>query len=150
MGTEAPPPNATQKRPGWAGWLGLNRASLAVLAVIGCLGLAEEIWANFLALHLKDQAAAAGAAQAVLKAAGYMGVFACLKNLLEGGCYLLGGTLAHRLGARAALALSGAPMVLGFSLLLLTREPWAIVAAALLTTNWEPLSVPATFEVVGS
>src|SRR6185503_10628765 len=29
-------------------------------------------------------------------------------------------------------------------------HPWAIAAGALLLTNWEPLSVPATFDVVGS
>ncbi len=33
---------------------------------------------------------------------------------------------------------------------LLTREPWVIAVGALLTSNWEPLSVPATFDVVGS
>jgi len=126
-----------------ADWLGLNRATLAVLAVIGSLGLSEEIWANFLSLHLKDQVG-------VLQAAGYMGVFAAAKNLLEGFAYILGGAAAHHLGARAALAISAAPMAVGFTVLLATREPWAIVLGALLITNWEPLSVPATFDVVGS
>jgi len=37
-----------------AGWLGINRATLGVLVVIGGLGFAEEIWRNFLAIHLKD------------------------------------------------------------------------------------------------
>ena len=67
--------------------LGLNRAAVAVLAVIGCLGLAEEIWSNFLALHLQAQTGAAqagNAAGAVAEAAFYMGVIASLKNLLEG------------------------------------------------------------------
>jgi len=32
----------------------------------------------------------------------------------------------------------------------LTNKPWAIVCGGLLLTNWEPLSVPATFDVVGS
>jgi len=126
-----------------ADWLGLNRATIAVLAVIGSLGLSEEIWSNFLSLHLKDQVG-------VLQAAAYMGVFASAKNLLEGFAYILGGSAAHHLGARAALAISAAPMALGFAVLLATREPWAIVLGALLVTNWEPLSVPATFDVVGS
>src|SRR6185436_17130240 len=30
------------------------------------------------------------------------------------------------------------------------RDPWLIALGALLMTNWEPLSVPAAFEVVGS
>ena len=126
-----------------ASWLGINRATLAVLAVIGCLGLSEEIWSNFLSLHLKEQAG-------VLQAATYMGIFACAKNVLEGFGYLIGGAVAHRLGPRVALAVSAAPMAVGFSVLLTTRNPWAIIGGALLLSNWEPLSVPATFEVVGS
>ena len=133
-----------------ADWLGLNRATLAVLAVIGCLGLSEELWSNFLALHLRDQVAAQGAANAVASAALYMGFIAFAKNLLEGVAYIAGGTVAHRLGARVALAVSALPMAAGFAIMLTSRHPWAIAAGALLMTNWEPLSVPATFDVVGS
>ena len=133
-----------------ADWLGLNRATLGVLAVIGCLGLSEELWSNFLSLHLRDQVAATGAAHAVASAAVYMGVIAFAKNLLEGVAYIAGGTLAHKMGARIALAVSAVPMAAGFAIMLTSQHPWAIAAGALLMTNWEPLSVPATFEVVGS
>lgn len=133
-----------------ADWLGINRATLAVLAVIGCLGLSEELWSNFLALHLRDQAAAKDATRAVFTAAKYMGVIAFGKNLLEGFAYIIGGRIAHKLGARVALAVSAIPMALGFAIMLGTRDPWAIAIGALLMTNWEPLSVPATFDVVGS
>jgi MFS family permease len=141
--------DATSKET-FAQWLGLNRATLAVLAVIGCLGLSEEIWSNFLALHLKDQSGAATAAGAVLQAATYMGVIASAKNLLEGFGYIIGGSIAHRMGPRVALAVSAVPMAIGFTVMLATRQPWAIAFGALLMTNWEPLSVPATFDVVGS
>ncbi|MBP6715438.1 MAG: hypothetical protein KA205_01135 [Acidobacteria bacterium] len=133
-----------------ADWLGLNRATVAVLVVIGCLGLSEELWSNFLSLHLKDQAAATDASRAVVTAAIYMGVIAFGKNLLEGFAYIIGGRIAHRLGARIALAVSAVPMAMGFAIMLISREPWAIAVGALLMTNWEPLSVPATFDVVGS
>ncbi len=128
----------------WAEWLGINRATLAVLVVVGGLGLSEELWRNFLAIYLNVRTGD------VVRAVGYMGVYAFFVNLAEGCGYILGGTFAHHLGARAALAISAAPMALGFALLLATREPWAIVIGALLLTNWEPLSVPATFDVVGS
>jgi len=49
-----------------------------------------------------------------------------------------------------ALALSALPMAVGFIIMLSTREPWIIALGAVLMTNWEPLSVPATFDVVGS
>jgi DHA1 family multidrug resistance protein-like MFS transporter len=133
-----------------ADWLGLNRATLAVLVVIGCLGLSEEIWSHFLALHLRDQVSAPTPAAAAGEAVLYVGFVAFGKNLLEGFGYIIGGGLAHRLGPRVALAVSAVPMALGFLIMLVAREPWAIAAGALLMTNWEPLSVPATFDVVGS
>lgn len=133
-----------------ADWLGINRASAAVLVVIGCLGMSEEIWSNFVSLHLRDQAEATGAADAVVAAVVYVGILSSVKNLLEGFGYIAGGSIAHRLGARVALAVSGLPMIAGFTLMLLGSGPWPIVVGALLMTNWEPLSVPATFDVVGS
>lgn len=133
-----------------AGWLGINRATLGVLVVVGGLGFAEEIWRNFLAIHLKDSVTGANQAARVLEAAKYMGIFAFFVNLFEGIGYIIGGKVAHRLGARSALIVSALPMLLGFTLLLIIRHPLAIVFSALLVSNWEPLSVPATFAVVGS
>lgn len=142
--------NGKYSRESAASWLGLNRATIAVLVVIGGLGFAEEIWRNFLAIHLKDTVTGASQAARVLEAAKYMGLFAFLVNLLEGCGYIIGGKVAHRLGARTALLVSAIPMILGFALLLIVHHPLAIVLSALLITNWEPLSVPATFAVVGS
>jgi hypothetical protein len=133
-----------------ADWFGLNRATVAVLAVIGFFGLNEELWSNFLALHLRDQAEATNAPNAMFTAVKYMALIAFGKNLLEGFAYIIGGRIAHKLGPRVALAVSAVPMVAGFAIMLLSREPWAIAAGALLMTNWEALSVPATFDVVGS
>jgi MFS family permease len=130
-----------------ADWFGFNRASAAILVVIGCLGLSEEIWSSFLSLHLRDQATLAGSA---FSAATFIGIIGFAKNLLEGFGYIAGGTIAHRLGPRVALAVSALPMAAGFLLMLMGSGPWPIVAGALLMTNWEPLSVPATFDVIGS
>lgn len=127
-----------------ADWLGINRAALGVLVVVGGLGLSEEIWRNFLSIYLNVKTGD------LAKAVGYMGIYSFLENLVEGLGYFLGGTFAHRLGPRVALALSAVPMTVGFTLLLSLHQPWAIVMGALLLTSWDPLSVPATFEVVGS
>jgi len=132
------------QRESVASWLGLNRATLAVLVVIGCLGLSEEIWSNFLSLYFKDLTGL------VYKAAAFIGVIAAIKNLLEGFGYIIGGSVAHRMGPRVALAVSALPMTIGFTVMLATRNPWSIAFGALLMTNWEPLSVPATFDIVGS
>jgi len=137
-------------RQSLASWFGVNRAVAAVLVVVGGLGLAEEIWRNFLAIHLRDAVTGASEAARVLGAAKYMGIYAVLVNFLEGIGYIVGGTIAHRMGARVALLISALPMAAGFTVLLASREPLLIIVGALLITNWEPLSVPATFEVVGS
>ncbi len=131
------------KPHGLKDFFGLNRSTVGVLVVVGGLGLTEELWRNFLAIYLNVRSGD------LLRAAGYMGAYAFFENLAEGFGYILGGTFAHRLGARWALAISAVPMALGFAVLLTSREPWMIVLGALLLTNWEPLSVPATFEVVG-
>ena len=140
----------TAARESLASWLGINSATVGVLVVVGGLGFAEEIWRNFLAIHLKDSVTGVNEASRVLEAAKYMGIFAFFVNLFEGFGYIIGGRVAHRLGARSALIVSAVPMLLGFILLLMIRHPLAIVFSALLVSNWEPLSVPATFAVVGS
>lgn len=127
-----------------ADWLGLNRAALGVLVVVAGLGLSEEIWRNFLAIYLNVRTGD------LTRAVGYVGAYTFLENLVEGLGYFLGGTFAHRLGPRVALALSAVPMAAGFAVLLSMHQPWAVVAGALLLTSWDPLSVPATFEVVGA
>ena len=86
----------------------------------------------------------------MVSAALYTGVISAGKNLLEGFGYIIGGALAHRLGPRVALAISAVPMAIGFTVMLLTHNPMIIAIGAVLMTNWEPLSVPATFDVVGS
>jgi MFS family permease len=126
-----------------AQWLGLNRATIAVLVVIGCLGLSEEIWANFLGIYLADKTT-------VLDAVRYIGIIAFATNLLEGFGYIIGGSIAHRMGPRLALGISAIPMAIGFTVMLTSDWPWAIAFAAVLMTSWEPLSVPATFDVVGA
>jgi hypothetical protein len=128
-----------------ADWLGLNRATVAVLTVIGFLGLSEEVWSPFLSLHFKQLAAATNPTNAVAVAALFTGVVSSLRNLLEGFGYIVGGSIAHRMGPRVALAVSAIPSAIGFSIMLSTRNPWIIAMGALMMSNWEPLSVPATF-----
>jgi MFS family permease len=133
-----------------ADWFGLNRATVSVLVVISCLGLSEEIWANFFGLHLQELAEKLNTANPLITAVMYVGIYSAAKNLLEGFGYIVGGTIAHGMGARIALAVSAAPMAIGFTILLVSQNLWAAVIGALLLSNWEPLSVPATFHVVGA
>ena len=121
-----------------------------MLAVIGFLGLSEEVWRSVYTIHLRDLVAAKDPANAVVVAVLWTGVVSSATNLLEGFGYIIGGTVAHRMGPRVALAVSALPMAFGFAIILAARDPWLAAVGALLMTNWEPLSVPATFDVVGS
>src|SRR6185295_7452282 len=120
-------PDTTPRKETVAQWFGLNRATVAVLVVIGCLGLSEEIWTNFLGFHLKDLALVASPHAALLEAVMLTGIISFAKNLLEGVGYIVGGTIAHRMGPRVALAVSAAPMTVGFIAMLSTSSPWGIV-----------------------
>ena len=141
---DSTPSSAVAAPTTWLQRLGLNRSILAVLVAICGLGLAEEVWRNFLAIYLNLKI------DDLSRAVGYMGVFSCVLNLFEGCAYIAGGMLSHRLGPRIALVLSAAPMACGFALMLFASEPWMVVLGAILMTNWEPISVPATYEIMGS
>jgi hypothetical protein len=86
----------------------------------------------------------------VLEAVKYIGIIAFAKNLLEGFGYIIaarwrtGWVRGSRWPCRPCRWRSASRSCLR------RANPWAIVFAALLMTNWEPLSVPATFDVVGS
>jgi predicted MFS family arabinose efflux permease len=123
---------------------GLNRATVGVVVTIGGLGLAEHVWRGFLGPYLRQVTGDLGEAVWVMAA------FSAALNLLEGGAYIAGGALAHRLGPRATLLASAIPLAAGFAVFGISRSPVAVVPAALLMTNWEPLSVPAAYEVVGA
>ena len=149
-------PNADGKSESLASWLGINRATLAVLVVIGGLGLAEEIWKPFMPLHLEDAVrqictrtrpgrGRAPRSGEVRRHPGLPGEPAGrlrLHHRRNGGAPH---GAAHRAG-RLRPADAARFRVSSFS----HGQPWAIVCGGLLLTNWEPLSVPATFDVVGS
>lgn len=79
-----------------------------------------------------------------------VGLYACLRNLLEGFCYVGGGQLTARLGDRGSLLLFALLTLTGYALFLSVSAPWAAVVAALLILGWDPLSVPVTFTTVGA
>jgi MFS family permease len=165
------PPSA---RPTWAQLLALNRTVGVVLLSVLFFGLGEQLWSQFMPLYLGDRAkdlartvtdATAGARPSTglaPSAAGQetpqvpwnalllVGLYACLRNLFEGFCYIGGGQLTAFLGDRGSLLLFGALTVLGYVLFLSSTSPVLGVVAALLILGWEPLSVPVTFTTVGA
>ena len=81
--------------------LALNRTVSVVLVAVLFFGLGEQLWNPFFPAYLQAKlgggAAMAGVSIAALIA---VGVYACLRNLFEAVCYVGGGQLTARLGAK--------------------------------------------------
>src|SRR5438105_3621409 len=148
-------PSELESRAPLARLLALNRTVAVVLVAVLFFGLGEQLWEQFMPAFLRAQTKEAAResepGQAVaLIVLWTVGLYAFLRNLFEGFCYIGGGQLTGRLGDRGSLLLFGLLTVAGYALFLSWPAPAAAVAAALLILGWEPLSVPVTFTTVGS
>jgi predicted MFS family arabinose efflux permease len=132
-------------------FLAINRTIAVVLVAVLFFGLGEELWSQFMPLYLRAENKATGVASALpWEVLWQVGLYACLRNLLEGFCYIGGGQLTARLGDRGSLMLFALMTIAGYVLFLTSASPWIAILAALLILGWEPLSVPVTFTTVGS
>jgi MFS family permease len=131
--------------------LALNRTVGVVLVSVLFFGLGEQLWNPFFPAYLQAKLGA-GAAMAGVSVAALIavGVYACLRNLFEAGCYVGGGQLTARLGDRGSLILFGVLTIGGYVLFLVWGGPVGAILATLLIVGWEPLSVPVTFTTVGA
>jgi predicted MFS family arabinose efflux permease len=135
-----------------ARFLAINRTVAIVLVAVLFFGLGEELWSSFMPLYLKalskeqlHEGVAIG-----WTTLWTVGIYACLRNIFEGFCYIGGGQLTARLGDRGSLLLFALLTISGYVLFLAVEAPWAAILAALLILGWEPLSVPVTFTTVGT
>jgi MFS family permease len=135
--------------------LALNRSVGIVLLSVLFFGLGENLWSPFMPMFLdvraKDYARGAAVGEAIPWAVlGLVGVYACLRNLMEAFCYVGGGQLTAWLGDRGSMIFFGALTTFGYALFLLFPVPAIAILSAILILGWEPLSVPVTFTTVGS
>jgi predicted MFS family arabinose efflux permease len=135
-----------------ARYLAINRTVAIVLVTVLFFGLGEELWSSFMPLYLKalSKEQLREGIELGWTALWTVGVYACLRNVFEGFCYVGGGQLTARLGDRGSLILFALLTITGYVLFLTVAVPWAAILAALLILGWEPLSVPVTFTTVGS
>lgn len=135
--------------------LALNRSVGIVLLSVLFFGLGENLWSPFMPMLLdaraKDYTTTASMGEGIPWAVlGMVGAYACLRNLLEGFCYVGGGQLTAWLGDRGSIIFFGALTAFGYALFLVVPLPWVAIFAAILILGWEPLSVPVTFTTVGA
>ncbi len=140
-----------KQRSSLADYLAINRTVGIVLVTVLFFGLGEQLWSQFMPVYLKATTKPAGPGQSLSwDALWIVGLYACLRNLFEGVCYIGGGQLTARLGDRGSLILFATLTISGYVLFLLIPTWWGGILAALLIMGWEPLSVPVTFTTVGS
>ena len=124
-----------------------------ILVSLLFLGLGEQLWTPFLPAYLEAEINPRGlgpAGEVALPVLLAVGVYACLRNLFEAVCYVLGGRITARLGDRGSLIVFGTLTVAGYLLFLVWDSPVAAIVATLLIVGWDPLSVPVTFTTVGA
>lgn len=115
------------------------RPLVALSICIFALGIGEELWQAFLPKYLVELGASALA----------VGLFASLKDLLDGLYQYPGGWLADRLGRKRALLLFTGLAASGY-LVYATAPDWRFVFAGLvLVMAWKAGAFPATFAVIG-
>src|SRR5262245_65796145 len=143
-----PPEN--EPRSSLARLLALNRTVAVVLAAVLFFGLGEQLWEQFMPAFLRAQTKEAARSTETgqdvsLVVLWTVGIYACLRNLFEGFCYIGGGQLTGRLGDRGSLLLFGILTVAGYLLFLFSPSAALTVVAALLFMGWGPLAVPVPF-----
>src|SRR5438105_1376680 len=95
----------------------LNRTVIVVLVSVLFFGLGEELWSQFMPAYLKAESKDAGT-ELGWKVLVTVGLYACLRNIFEGFCYMGGGQITARLGDRGSLMLFAFLTVSGYVLFL--------------------------------
>ena len=121
-----------------AGFLGLQRSTLGVLAMVMLVGMGERMAERFLPIYML---AIGGGALAI-------GLMQAMDNLLSALYAFPGGYLADRLGIKKSLLLFNLLAMAGFALVILVPSWQAALAGAVLFISWSAVSLPATMNLM--
>ena len=121
-----------------SGFLGLQRGTIGVLAVVVLVGMGERMAERFLPIYI---IALGGGAMAI-------GLLQAMDNLLSALYAFPGGYLSDRLGTRRALLVFNLVAMAGFALVLLIPTWPAVLAGAVLFISWSAISLPATISLI--
>ena len=119
--------------------LGLERNVAVLAASVFGIGVGEELWLVFLPKYLAVLGASAVA----------IGVFASVRDFLDGLYQYPGGWLADRFGRKRTLMVLTALAIAGYATYA-TAWHWAVVFAGVcLVMAWKSGAFPSTFAVIG-
>lgn len=121
-------------------FLGLRSSMIAMLAMVVLVGMGENMAERFLPIYL---VALGGGALTVSLLNG-------MDNLLSALYSFPGGYLSDKLGYKKALVVFNLIAMIGYLIVILIPQWWAVVAGAVLFLSWSAISLPATMSLVAS
>ena len=121
-----------------AEFLGLQRSTVGVLAMVILVGMGERMAERFLPIYIL---ALGGGALAI-------GLLQAMDNLLSALYSFPGGYFSDRIGTKRSLFVFNLVAMAGFTLVILVPAWQAVLAGAVLFISWSAISLPATMSLI--
>jgi MFS family permease len=121
-----------------SGFLGLQRSTVGLLAMVVLVGMGERMAERFLPIYML---ALGGGAMAI-------GLLQAMDNLLSALYSFPGGYLSDRIGIKRSLLVFNLVAMTGFALVVLIPAWQAVLAGAVLFISWSAISLPATISLI--
>jgi len=121
-----------------SGFLGLQRSTVGVLAMVVLVGMGERMAERFLPIYIM---ALGGGTLAI-------GLLQAMDNMLSALYAFPGGYLSDRIGTKRALLVFNLVAMAGFALVILIPAWQAVLAGAVLFISWSAISLPATMSLI--
>ena len=120
------------------GFLGLQRSTVGVLAMVVLVGMGERMAERFLPIYML---ALGGGALAI-------GLLQAMDNLLSALYSFPGGYFSDRIGTKNSLLIFNLVAMCGFALVILIPTWQAVLVGAVLFISWSAISLPATMSLI--
>lgn len=133
-----PQESASTRITGIYGFLGLQRSTVGVLAMVVLVGMGEHMAERFLPIYI---IALGGGALAI-------GLLQAMDNLLSALYSFPGGYLSDRIGTKKSLLFFNLVAMVGFALVILIPAWQTVLAGAVLFISWSAISLPATMSLI--
>ncbi len=130
--------SAGKRGAGLTAFLGLQRSTIGMLAMVVLVGMGERMAERFLPIYML---ALGGGVMAV-------GLLQAMDNLLSALYSFPGGYLSDRIGTKKALFIFNLVAITGFALVALVPAWQAVLIGAVLFISWSAISLPATLSLI--
>ena len=119
-------------------FLGLQRSTIGVLAMVVLVGMGERMAERFLPIYIL---ALGGGVLAI-------GLLQAMDNLLSALYSFPGGYFSDRIGTKRSLFVFNLVAMAGFTLVILVPAWQAVLTGAVLFISWSAISLPATMSLI--